>query len=248
MAADGTGIVQDEKAIETGVLPISTVVNAGMEERGLVLGMAKVNEKVRETEQMVELLQVEVVEEKRRRARVEEKMRGTEERVRQLQAAIAEMEEEKRRRVEAEEKRRDSRSSCALQAGTVFHLMPMTQCQPRQKDEITIGSGNPSRGIGHMEIDIIVEGSSAHACGLIQPGNKLLFVNGRDVRSTHMRDIVQQILGPPGITVETQVRVQDEEGEKEKDRIHAAHKYLWIFTQGGGEGSYMYCSLLRKKM
>jgi hypothetical protein len=213
MAADGTGIVQDEKAIETGVLPISTVVNAGMEERGLVLGMAKVNEKVRETEQMVELLQVEVVEEKRRRARVEEKMRGTEERVRQLQAAIAEMEEEKRRRVEAEEKRRDSRSSCALQAGTVFHLMPMTQCQPRQKDEITIGSGN-----------------------------------GRDVRSTHMRDIVQQILGLPGITVETQVRVQDEEGEKEKDRIHAAHKYLWIFTQSGGEGSYMYCSLLRKKM
>ena len=157
-------------------------------------------------------------------------MRGTEERVRLLQNAI---EEEKRRRVEAEEKIRETES-----------LMT----QSRQKDEITIGRGNPSRGIGHMEIDSIVKGSSAHACGLIQPGNKLLFVNGRDVRSTHMRDIVQQILGPPGITVETQVRVQDEEGEKEKDRIHAAHKYLWIFTQSGGEGSYMYCSLLRKKM
>ena len=64
-----------------------------LEKRDLVLGMVKSNEKLRETEQMVELLQAEVVEDQRSRARAEDKMRGTEERVRQLQAA---MEEEKR--------------------------------------------------------------------------------------------------------------------------------------------------------
>lgn len=98
--------MQDQRVMESGVM-VSTVGEAGAEERGLVLGMVKANEKVRKTEQMVELLQAEVVEEKRSRVRAEEKMRGTEERVRLLQTA---MEEEKRRRVEAEEKIRETDS------------------------------------------------------------------------------------------------------------------------------------------
>jgi len=135
IAAERTGNEKEQKAQETGVL-VSTVANAGAEERGLVLGMVKANEKVRETEKTVSLLEAEVVEEKRRRARAEEKMRGTEERVRQLQSAIAEMEEEKRRRVEAEEKIRETES-----------LMT----QSRQKDEITIGGSNLFGGKVHGE-------------------------------------------------------------------------------------------------
>ena len=105
-AEERTAMVQDQKVMETGVM-VSTVGRAEAEERGLVLGMVKANEKVRKTEQMVELLQAEVVEEKRSRVRAEEKMRGTEERVRLLQSA---MKEEKRRRVEAEEKIRETDS------------------------------------------------------------------------------------------------------------------------------------------
>jgi hypothetical protein len=36
---------------------------------------------------------------------------------------------------------------------------------------------------------------------MIRPGNKLLFVNGSNVRKTHMQEIVGQILGPSGTVV-----------------------------------------------
>ena len=37
------------------------------------------------------------------------------------------------------------------------------------------------------EVDSMISGASAHACGLIHPGDKLLSVNGRDVRSACMQ-------------------------------------------------------------
>jgi hypothetical protein len=92
-----------------------------LEERDLLFGMVKANEKLRETEQMVELLQAEVAEEKRSRARAEDKMRGTEERVRQLQAA---MEEEKRRsemKGEAEKSIRATEQKVEVLQATAFY-------------------------------------------------------------------------------------------------------------------------------
>jgi C-terminal processing protease CtpA/Prc len=51
------------------------------------------------------------------------------------------------------------------------------------------------------EVDKLIKGSPAHACGMIQPGNKLLFVNGSDVSKTTMKEIVEKILGPSGTVV-----------------------------------------------
>ena len=104
---------------------VSTVGKAGAEERGLVLEMMKANEKVRKTEQMVELQHAEVVEEKKSRVRAEEKMRGTEERVRckmqwrkirETDSQQTAKEEDKRRREEAEERIR----ATELQAARLY--------------------------------------------------------------------------------------------------------------------------------
>jgi hypothetical protein len=46
-----------------------------------------------------------------------------------------------------------------------------------------IGLVLAQRGREMCEVDSMILGASAHACGLIRPGDKLLSVNGRDVRS-----------------------------------------------------------------
>ena len=65
-----------------------------------------------------------------------------------------------------------------------------------------IGLVLAQRGREICEVDSMISGASAHACGLIRPGNKLLSVKGRDARSACMQDIFRQVIGQTGTLVE----------------------------------------------
>ena len=63
------------------------------------------------------------------------------------------------------------------------HSPAVLQCEGLAGVGMVLGQ----TGTEVCEVDSFINGASAQACGLIRPGDKLLAVNGRDVRSTCMQ-------------------------------------------------------------